>query len=107
MTYQTSAMNKVYLMRRLFDLEMNNGSSAAEHINEFNSLISQLYSVNIVFEDQVKALILLSSLPTAWETVVTAVSNSYGKEKLVYDVVRDLILSESIRRKESGESSGA
>ena len=52
-----SAMNKIYMMRRLFVLEMNNGSSAIEHINEFNSIICQLSSVNIVFEDEVKALI--------------------------------------------------
>ena len=49
-----SAMNKVYLMRQLFVLEMNKGSSAAEHINELNSIISQLSSINIVFEDKVK-----------------------------------------------------
>lgn len=101
-----SAVNKVYLMRRLFDLRMGDGSSAAEHINEFNSILSQLSSVEIKFDDEVRALILLSSLPTSWETVVAAISNSSGKEKLKSDDVRDLILSESTRRKDSGESSG-
>lgn len=38
--------------------------------------------------------------------MVAAISNSSGKEKLKCDDVRDLILSESLRRKESGESSG-
>ena len=33
----------------------------ANHINEFNMAISQLSSVKINFEDEIKALILLSS----------------------------------------------
>lgn len=101
-----SAVNKVYLMRRLFDLKMNDGGSAAEHMNEFNSILGQLSSVGIDFEDEIRALILLSSLPMSWETVVAAISNSTGKRKLKCDDVRDLILSESTRRKESGVSSG-
>ena len=31
-----SAMNKVYLMRRLFNLQMSEVGSVADHINEFN-----------------------------------------------------------------------
>lgn len=53
-----SAVNKVYLMRRLFYLKMSDGCSAAEHINEFNSILSQLCSVEIKFDDEVRALIL-------------------------------------------------
>ena len=48
-----SAMNKVYLMRRLFNLQMSEGGSVADHINEFN--ISQLSSVEVNFEDKIKA----------------------------------------------------
>uniref|UniRef100_A0A803L3F4 CCHC-type domain-containing protein n=1 Tax=Chenopodium quinoa TaxID=63459 RepID=A0A803L3F4_CHEQI len=36
---------------------------------------------------------------------ITAVSNSLGSNKLKFDNVRDLVLSEEIRRRESGESS--
>ncbi|KAG6706623.1 hypothetical protein I3842_07G230600 [Carya illinoinensis] len=35
-----------------------------------------------------------------------AVSNSAGKSKLKYDDIRDLILAEEVRRKDSGETSG-
>jgi hypothetical protein len=37
----------------------------------------------------------------------TAVSNSAGKSKLKYDDIRDLILAEEVRRKDSGESSSS
>ena len=102
-----SASNKIFLMRRLFNLKTAEGASVTDHINKFDVITTQLSSVEITFEDEVKALILLSSLPESWSTTVTAVSSSSGSAKLKLDDVRDLILSEDIRRKESGESSGS
>nr|KYP42874.1 Retrovirus-related Pol polyprotein from transposon TNT 1-94 [Cajanus cajan] len=100
-----SASNKVHLMRRLFNLRMTEGASVAQHLNELNIVTTQLSSVGIEFDDEVRALILLSSLPESWNATVTAVSSSSRSNKLKSDVVRDLVLSEEIRRRESGESS--
>ena len=58
-----STSNKVYLIRRLFNLKMVEAASITDHINEFNVITTQLSSVEITFEDEVKALILLSSPP--------------------------------------------
>ena len=88
-----SAMNKVYLMRRLFNLQMSENGSISDHINEFNMIVSQLHSVDINFEDEIKALILMSSLPESWDTVVTGISSSHGSEKLKFDEIRDVIFS--------------
>ena len=71
-----SAMNKVYLMRKLFNLRMSEGGSVVDHINEFNMIVSQLSSVEINFEDEIKALILMSSLLESWDTVVATISSS-------------------------------
>ncbi|PKA62503.1 hypothetical protein AXF42_Ash009390 [Apostasia shenzhenica] len=46
-----SALNKVYLMRRLFNLKMTEESSVTDHINEFNIITTQLSSVDINFDD--------------------------------------------------------
>ena len=73
-----SAINKVYLMRRFFNLQMSETGSVSDHINEFNMIVSQLNSVDINFEDEIKALILMSSLPESWDTVVAAISSSRG-----------------------------
>ena len=100
-----SAANKVFLMRRLFNLEMHDGTTMADHINEFNVITRQLNSVKINFDDEIKALLLLSSLPSSWDTTVTAISSSKGQDKLKFEEVRDLILSESLRKGESGETS--
>ena len=58
-----SAANKVYLICRLINLKMGEGNSITNHISEFNTIITQLTSVQITFDDEVKTLILLSSLP--------------------------------------------
>ena len=85
---------------------MSDGGSVVDHINEFNMVVSQLSSVEINFEDEIKALILMSSLPESWNTVVAAVSSSRGSDKLNFDEIRDVVLSESIRKQETGDSSG-
>ncbi|WVY97098.1 hypothetical protein V8G54_029249 [Vigna mungo] len=100
-----SASNKVHLMRRLFNLRMSDGTMLAQHLNELNIVTTQLSSIGIEFDDEVRALILLSSLPESWNATVTAVSSSSGSNKLKFDDVCDLILSKEIRRKETGESS--
>ena len=102
-----SAANKVHLMRRLFNSRMTEGASVAQHLNELSLITTQLSSVGIEFDDEVRALIILSSLPESWNAIVTAVSGSTGSQKLRYDDVCDLVLNEEIRRKESGESSSS
>ena len=58
-------------------------------------------------DDEIHALIVLVSLPNSWEAMRMAVSNSTGKEKLTYNDIRDLILTEEIRRRDAGETSGS
>ena len=78
---KSSAMNKVYLMRRLLNLQMSENGSASDHINEFNMIASQLSSLDINFKGEIKALILMSSLPESWDAFVAAISSSRGSEK--------------------------
>ena len=63
-------------------------------------------SVEVDFDDEIRALIVLASLPNSWEAMRMAVSNSTGKEKLKYNDIQDLILAEEIRRRDAGETSG-
>jgi len=37
---KSSASNKVFLMKKLFNLQMANSGSVAGHLNEFNMLMS-------------------------------------------------------------------
>ena len=99
--------NKVHLMKKLFNLKMAENALVAQHLNEFNTITNQLSSVEIDFDDEIRALIILASLPNSWEAMRMAVSNSIGKEKLKYNDIRDLILAKEIRRRDAGESSGS
>ena len=96
-----SANNKVYLMRKLFNLRKEKSTFVVQHLNEFNTITNQLSTVGIEFDDEVHALILLDSLPNSWEAMRMTVSNFAGKSKLKYDDIRDLILSEEVRRRDA------
>ena len=101
---KSSVNNKVHLMKKLFNLKMAKKASVTQHLNEFNTITNQLLSVEIDFDDEIRALIVLASLPNSWEAMRIAVSNSTGKEKLKYNDIRDLILAEEIRRRDAGET---
>ena len=75
-----SVNNKVHLMKKLFNLKIVENASVAQHLNEFKTITNQLSSVEIDFDDEICALIVLASLPNSWETMRIAVSNS-KKEK--------------------------
>ena len=60
-----SVSNKVFLMKHVFNMKMLEGGSVADHLNEFNTITSQLSSVKVNFDDEVRALLILCSLPEA------------------------------------------
>eukprot|EP00253_Pinus_taeda_P008623 PITA_08623 len=57
------------------------------------------------FDDEVRALLFLCSLPESWNGLVMAISNFVsGSSTLKFDDVVGAILSEEMRRKSSGET---
>ncbi|KAH9316990.1 hypothetical protein KI387_018759 [Taxus chinensis] len=101
-----SASNKVYLMKKLFSSKMHEGGSASCHLNDFRSIVNQLKSVDIPFDDEVKELLFLCSLPNSWDSLVMTVSNTlYVNNILKFDDVVSKILNEEIHRKSTEESS--
>jgi hypothetical protein len=59
---KTSMSNKVFLMKRLFNMNMSEGGYIADHLNEFNTVTNQLSSIKVDFDDEVKAFLILCSL---------------------------------------------
>jgi hypothetical protein len=81
-----SSSNKIFLMKRLFDMKMSEGGSIVDHLNEFNTVTNQLSSVKVDFDDEVRALLILCSLPEIWNGLVMVVSNSVsGSNTLKFD----------------------
>ena len=61
--------------------------------------------MGVNFDEEIRALLILCSLPESWNGLVMAVSNSVsGSSTLKFDDVIGVILSEETRRKSSGGS---
>ena len=102
-----STSNKVLLMKRSFNMKMSEGGFVVDHLNEFNIVTNQLSSVKVDFDDEVRALLILCSLPESWNGLVMAISNSVsGSNSLKFDDIFGVILSEEMRQKSIGETSG-
>ena len=61
--YQSkSLVNKLFLHKKLYNLRMKDGDSVTEYLNAFNTVVSQLASVDIKISDEDKCINLLCSL---------------------------------------------
>jgi hypothetical protein len=54
-----STSNKVFLIKKLFNMNMSEGGSVADHLNEFNTFTNQPSSIKVDFDDEVRALLIL------------------------------------------------
>ena len=57
-----TTQNKAFITRRLVNLKLKKGKSIAEHLSEFQDLVNQMVTMNLVIDDELQALLLLSSL---------------------------------------------
>ena len=95
-----NAMSKASLMRKLVKVEYKDYGSMVVHLNDFQGLINQLSAMSMSPDDEFRALLLLSSLPESWDTLVVSLSNSAPKGKLSMDMVKATLLYEEARRKD-------
>ncbi|GFY80937.1 pleiotropic drug resistance 4 [Actinidia rufa] len=96
--------NKALLMRRLGNLKLQRGTTVAEYTSEFQNLVNQLNNVDLQFDDEMQALLLLSSLSESWETLMVSLSNSVPNGKLTTSMVMDALFNEEARRRERGKT---
>ena len=70
--YQSkSLVNKLFLRKKLYHLRMEDGDSVTDHLNVFNTLVSQLVHVDIKMEEEDKCITLLCSLLDLWDNLVS------------------------------------
>ena len=85
---------------------MKEGASIAEHLNEFNIITSQLASVKITLDDEIRAILLMCSMPDSWENLIVAMSTSAPVCTLNFDDVSSSLMNEDLRRKSIAENQG-
>ncbi len=96
-----SLTNHLHLKKELFQLRIDEGTDVRDHLNVFNKLITQLASVSVKVDNEDKALLLLTSLPQSYKSLVTALI--IGKETLKVKEVTIVILDDK-KFKNTGSS---
>lgn len=103
-----SASSKVFLMKKLFNLKMLEGGSIQDHLNEFHGIVDMLVSVEIEFEDEIQALLLLFPFHNSWDGLRIIVSNSISnKGTLKFEDVVHVVVSEGIHHKSTSEATSS
>lgn len=73
--------------------------SITEHTSELHGLVDQLTTMKIIMDDELQALLLLSSLSDSSETLVMSMNNSVSNEKLTLDMVTNRLKNRKSRKK--------
>ncbi len=73
----------------------------------FNEVTYGLNSISIVFDDEVLAGIILGQMPESWSTTCQSIANSFGKEKLAFQQVVNMIMTQEIRMREEGSGASS
>ncbi|GJU32733.1 retrovirus-related pol polyprotein from transposon TNT 1-94 [Tanacetum coccineum] len=93
-----SLHSKKILNRKLYALHMTKSTSVTEHVNNLNTLFSQLTSLSCKIDSQERVEILLQSLPDSYDQVIINLTSNVLLDYLVFDDVAAAILEEENRR---------
>jgi hypothetical protein len=93
-----SGQNKLLMKKRLFRFDYQPGTTMNEHITLFNQLVADLLNLDVKFEDEDLALMLLSSLPDEFEHLETTLL--HGKEDVSLDAVCSALYSHELRKQD-------
>ena len=75
--YQSkSPVNKLFLQKKLFHLRMDENDTVTEHLNVYNTLVSQITYVGIKMAEEDKFITLLCSFPNSWDNLIVAIGSS-------------------------------
>ena len=75
-------------------------------MNEFNIITSQLVSVKITLDDEIRAIFLMCSMPDSWENLIVAMSTSAAIGTLNFDDVSSSLMNEELQRKSVAKNQG-
>lgn len=100
---KSSAVNRMTLMRNMFDTKMIEGSKIEAHIDKMSNYLHKLKSFGInAFDDELlKVSLLLSSLPESYRTLVTTLEGR--SDEITWLMATSKLIDESKRREYENE----
>jgi len=102
--HSKSLVSKLLLWKKLYNLRMKDGDSVIEHLNAFNTVVSQLAYVDIKISDEDKCINLLCSLPDSWDSLIIAIGSN--ATALQFDEIASALLTEEMRWKNMESQNG-
>ena len=63
-----SLSNKLFMKKQLYSLWMKEDTPILQYLYTFNKILSDLLAVEVKLEEKDKAFLLLSSLPSSYDT---------------------------------------
>ena len=86
-----SLVNKLFIEKNLFHLKVEDGAIMVDRLNAFNTLVSQLASINIKMDEEDKFIALLCYFPKSWDNLVVAIGNATKFMSKSKDIVASLL----------------
>ena len=77
-----SLSNKLFMKKQLYSLWMKEGMSILQHLSPFNRILSDLLALEVKLEEEDKALLLLSSLPSSYGQLANTIMHDKETLKL-------------------------
>lgn len=96
-----SPSNRLYLVRQIMSLKVNEGGDIEKHITKMTELFQRLFSLGDMDPEFFKSAALLGSLPESYDGLVTALE-ARSDGQLNAKTVTQKIIAEYRRRKEKG-----
>lgn len=90
--------NKISFFKSLTNMRYIKGMSMIKHVSNFQGLLNQLCAMDVRLDDEVKATMLLSSLPSEWETFVWSVCDYAPNSVLSMEFVKGKMFEEETRK---------
>ncbi|KAL5783244.1 hypothetical protein ACOSP7_008273 [Xanthoceras sorbifolium] len=99
---QLCLSNEVLREHRLYTLSMAEGASIKSHIDEFSTILMDLGNMEISYDDEDQALMLLRSLPPSYKHFRDTLI--YSRQTLKLEDVKAALFSKELIDKELGTS---
>ena len=96
---------QVYYRKKLYHTSLTNGISMTDHCNNLKTIAEQLEALDDPVTEREIVMILISSLPPAYNNLITALETLKG-ENLTWNYVRDRVIHEYERKKSNSGGKG-